>query len=207
MARGSKSYDKDSRIWPQASCRAPRMAWHSAHRPCFQHRRPRPVVTEHCAGRLSRSGHARIVARAPGGPRTGSSGSRRARDQRYPWPAGALNYATSKFRAWPGNGACGARRAAAFEVADDSIRALPGAPPLTNGMRLRAMLGTDERGVRLRLLDRNVLEPGQSAFAQYTVSSRRVAGERGCRVARAVPAADGRRRQSARTRSTTRAAP
>jgi len=47
-----------------------------------------------------------------------------------------------------------------------SIRALPGAPPLTNGMRLRAMLGTDERGVRLRLLDRNVLEPGQSAFAQ-----------------------------------------
>jgi selenocysteine-specific elongation factor len=47
-----------------------------------------------------------------------------------------------------------------------SIRALPDAQPLTNGMRLRAMLGTDEKGVRLRLLDRNVLEAGQSAFAQ-----------------------------------------
>jgi len=47
-----------------------------------------------------------------------------------------------------------------------SIRALPGAQPLTNGMRLRALLGTDERGVRLRLLDRNVLEAGHSAFAQ-----------------------------------------
>jgi selenocysteine-specific elongation factor len=47
-----------------------------------------------------------------------------------------------------------------------SIRAVDGAPPLENGMRLRAMLGTDELDVRLRLLDRNVLEPGHAAFAQ-----------------------------------------
>jgi selenocysteine-specific elongation factor len=47
-----------------------------------------------------------------------------------------------------------------------SIRTVPDAPPLTNGMRLRAMLGTDEREVRLRLLDRDVLEAGQDAFAQ-----------------------------------------
>jgi selenocysteine-specific elongation factor len=47
-----------------------------------------------------------------------------------------------------------------------SIRAVPDAPPLTNGMRLLAMLGTDEREVRLRLLDRDVLEAGQSGFAQ-----------------------------------------
>jgi selenocysteine-specific elongation factor len=47
-----------------------------------------------------------------------------------------------------------------------SIRAVEGAPPLKNGMRLRAMLGTGELDVRLRLLDRNVLEPGQAGFAQ-----------------------------------------
>jgi selenocysteine-specific elongation factor len=47
-----------------------------------------------------------------------------------------------------------------------SIRAVEGAPPLTNGMRLRAMLGTGELDARLRLLDRDVLEPGQAGFAQ-----------------------------------------
>ena len=47
-----------------------------------------------------------------------------------------------------------------------SIRAVEGAPPLKNGMRLRAMLGTDEMNARLRLLDRDVLEPGQTGFAQ-----------------------------------------
>ena len=47
-----------------------------------------------------------------------------------------------------------------------SIRAVPDAPPLKNGMRLRALLGTDEFDIRLRLLDREVLEPGESGFAQ-----------------------------------------
>lgn len=47
-----------------------------------------------------------------------------------------------------------------------SIRAVQGAAPLKNGTRLRAMLGTDEVDARLRLLDRDVLEAGQSAFAQ-----------------------------------------
>jgi len=47
-----------------------------------------------------------------------------------------------------------------------SIRAVPGAPPLKNGMRIQALLGTGERQARLRLLDRDVLEAGQSGFAQ-----------------------------------------
>jgi selenocysteine-specific elongation factor len=47
-----------------------------------------------------------------------------------------------------------------------SIRAVEGAPPLRNGMGLRAMLGTGEFDARLRLLDRDVLEAGQSGFAQ-----------------------------------------
>jgi selenocysteine-specific elongation factor len=47
-----------------------------------------------------------------------------------------------------------------------SIRAVEGAPPLKNGMALRAMLGTGEFDARLRLMDRDVLEAGQSGFAQ-----------------------------------------
>jgi len=47
-----------------------------------------------------------------------------------------------------------------------SIRAVDGAPPLKNGMTLRAMLGTAEVDARLRLLDRDVLEAGQIGFAQ-----------------------------------------
>jgi selenocysteine-specific elongation factor len=47
-----------------------------------------------------------------------------------------------------------------------SLRAVAGAPPLKNGMRLRALLGTDEFDARLRLLDRDVLEPGETGFAQ-----------------------------------------
>lgn len=47
-----------------------------------------------------------------------------------------------------------------------SIRSVAGAPPLKNGMRLRALMGTDEVEVRLRLLDRDILEPGESGFAQ-----------------------------------------
>jgi selenocysteine-specific elongation factor len=46
------------------------------------------------------------------------------------------------------------------------IRAVEGAPPLETASRLRAMLGTTELDVRLRLLDRDVLEPGASGFAQ-----------------------------------------
>jgi selenocysteine-specific elongation factor len=47
-----------------------------------------------------------------------------------------------------------------------SLRAVTGAPPLKNGMRLRALLGTEELDARLRLLDRDVLEPGETGFAQ-----------------------------------------
>ncbi len=47
-----------------------------------------------------------------------------------------------------------------------SIRVVDGAPQLKSGMRLRAMLGAHELDVRLRLLDRDVLEGGQSGFAQ-----------------------------------------
>jgi selenocysteine-specific elongation factor len=47
-----------------------------------------------------------------------------------------------------------------------SIRAVDGAPQLKSGIRLRAMLGTHELDVRLRLLDRDVLEGGQTGFAQ-----------------------------------------
>jgi len=47
-----------------------------------------------------------------------------------------------------------------------AIRAVDGAPPLKNAMRLRVLLGTSELEARLRLLDRDALEPGQSGFAQ-----------------------------------------
>jgi len=47
-----------------------------------------------------------------------------------------------------------------------SIRAVATAPNLKNGMQLRVLLGTDEFDARLRLLDRDILEPGQSGFAQ-----------------------------------------
>jgi selenocysteine-specific elongation factor len=47
-----------------------------------------------------------------------------------------------------------------------SVRTVEGAPPLKNGMRLRAMLGTGELDARLRLLTGDVLEPGQAGFAQ-----------------------------------------
>jgi selenocysteine-specific elongation factor len=47
-----------------------------------------------------------------------------------------------------------------------SLRAVEGAPALSNGRRLRALLGTREMDVRLRLLDRDVLQAGESALAQ-----------------------------------------
>ncbi len=47
-----------------------------------------------------------------------------------------------------------------------AIRAVDSAPPLKNGILLRAMLGTAEFGARLRLLDRDVLQPGAGGFAQ-----------------------------------------
>jgi selenocysteine-specific elongation factor len=52
-----------------------------------------------------------------------------------------------------------------------AVRAVEGAAPLANGMRLRALLGTCELEVRLRLLDRDVLEPGQTGFAQLHCES------------------------------------
>jgi selenocysteine-specific elongation factor len=47
-----------------------------------------------------------------------------------------------------------------------AVRAVEGSPPLKNGMRLRALLGTCELEVRLRLLSGRVLEAGQAGFAQ-----------------------------------------
>jgi len=47
-----------------------------------------------------------------------------------------------------------------------SVAVLPGAPALKNGMRLRALLGTQELDVRLRLLDRDALAPAEHGFAQ-----------------------------------------
>jgi selenocysteine-specific elongation factor len=47
-----------------------------------------------------------------------------------------------------------------------SVRAIGGASPLKNGARLRAILGTHETEARLRLLDRDVLQAGESGFAQ-----------------------------------------
>jgi selenocysteine-specific elongation factor len=52
-----------------------------------------------------------------------------------------------------------------------AVRAVEGAPPLTNGMRLRALFGTSEMEARLRLLDRDVLEAGQSGLAQLHCES------------------------------------
>jgi selenocysteine-specific elongation factor len=47
-----------------------------------------------------------------------------------------------------------------------SLRSAASAPPLANGVRLRALFGTSEVDARLRLLDRDVLEPGDTALAQ-----------------------------------------
>ena len=47
-----------------------------------------------------------------------------------------------------------------------SVRAVQGAPAMKNGLRLRAMLGTHEMDARLRLLDRDVLQAGESGLAQ-----------------------------------------
>lgn len=47
-----------------------------------------------------------------------------------------------------------------------SLRTVAGAPNLKNGMRLRALLGTEEFDVRLRLLDAEALEPARTGFAQ-----------------------------------------
>ncbi len=47
-----------------------------------------------------------------------------------------------------------------------SVRAVAGAPPLKNGARIRAIVGTHELDARLRLLDGDVLEAGNRSFAQ-----------------------------------------
>ncbi len=46
------------------------------------------------------------------------------------------------------------------------VRAVAGAPALANGAALRLLFGTTEVDARLRLLDRDHLEPGESALAQ-----------------------------------------
>jgi len=47
-----------------------------------------------------------------------------------------------------------------------AVRALAGAPTIKNGARLRVLIGTSEVDARLRLLDRDTIEPGDSGFAQ-----------------------------------------
>jgi selenocysteine-specific elongation factor len=47
-----------------------------------------------------------------------------------------------------------------------TIRAVDNAASLKNGAKLRALIGTDELDVRLRLLNCDVLDPAQTAFAQ-----------------------------------------
>jgi selenocysteine-specific elongation factor len=47
-----------------------------------------------------------------------------------------------------------------------AISSVTGAPPLKNGARLRVLIATSETDARLRLLDRDVLRPGESGFAQ-----------------------------------------
>lgn len=49
---------------------------------------------------------------------------------------------------------------------DVSLSAVAEAGPLPSGTRARLLYGTAEVSVRLRLLDRDVLEPGQTALAQ-----------------------------------------
>lgn len=51
-----------------------------------------------------------------------------------------------------------------------SVRSVPGAPMIRNGARLRALFGTQETESRLRLLDRDILEPGETAFAQLRLA-------------------------------------
>ncbi|MEO6718532.1 MAG: SelB C-terminal domain-containing protein, partial [Novosphingobium sp.] len=52
-----------------------------------------------------------------------------------------------------------------------TLRSVPEAPALRNGARLRALFGTQEAEARLRLLDRDVLEPGDACFAQLRLAS------------------------------------
>lgn len=47
-----------------------------------------------------------------------------------------------------------------------ALTSVDAAPPLKNGMRLLALVGTEEVEARLRLLDRDAMEPGEKGFAQ-----------------------------------------
>ncbi len=46
------------------------------------------------------------------------------------------------------------------------LQSVGGAPPLPTGRRLRLLFGTEETDARVRLLDRDVLQPGETALAQ-----------------------------------------
>ncbi len=50
------------------------------------------------------------------------------------------------------------------------VRAVTGAPGLPTGARLRLLFGTEEVDARLRLLDRDELQPGETALAQLQCS-------------------------------------
>jgi len=55
---------------------------------------------------------------------------------------------------------------AASEWLTVAIRTVADAPPLKNGMRMSAMIGTSELEARLRLLDSDILRAGEGAIAQ-----------------------------------------
>lgn len=50
------------------------------------------------------------------------------------------------------------------------LRAAPDEAPLANGTRVVALFGTTEVSARLRLLDRDVIEPGERCFAQLRLA-------------------------------------
>ncbi len=64
------------------------------------------------------------------------------------------------------------------------VRAVADAPALPNSARLRLLFGTEEVGVRLRLLDRDVLEAGDAAFAQLRCEAPVSVPARACLVLR-----------------------
>ena len=130
-----------------------------ADRPRIQHRRPRPGRDRNAARRrCHRRRHAGVAAVAPDGAGARRSRSMASACDRAARPArGAQSARRRDRRTETRHGAGRADTLALSDWLTISIRAVDGAPPLKNGMRLRAMLGTGELDVRLRLLDRDVL--------------------------------------------------
>ncbi len=88
-----------------------------------------------------------------------------------------------------------------------SVRAVAGAPPLKNGARLRAILGTHELGRPVALAGSGRARGGRDRICPDPLHpARRGSRERARDIASTLPATDDRRRQSARSRSAARAA-